>query len=85
MQRRKRKQVELPGEIDDRMLQMRFDSRDVLLFHPRLASREHATECPVIEHPVGHLRPAMRDPEFLRARRAGMENDEIVAQILSSR
>ena len=80
MQRRKRKQVELSGEIDDRMPQMRFDSRNVLLLHPQIASRQHATECPVIEHPVGHLRPAPRDPEFLRARRARMEHDKIVAQ-----
>ena len=76
----KRKQIELSGEIDDWMLQMRFDSRDVLLLHPQFASRQHAAELPVVEHLVGHLRPAPRDPEFLRARRARVENDKIVAQ-----
>ena len=59
---------------------MRFDSRNLLLLHPQIASRQHAAECPVIEHPVSHLRPAPRAPEFLRARRARVEHDKIVAQ-----
>src|SRR5262249_48868974 len=62
------------------MPQLRFDSRNMLPLHPQFASRQHTAESPIIVNLVCHLRPAARDPEFLRARRARVENNKIVAQ-----
>ena len=56
---------------------MLFDSRNVLLLHRNFPVSAAGRR---FEHPVGHLRPAARDPEFLRARRARVEDDKIVAQ-----